>query len=127
MAYDEGFNGAQGATGLNFIAGLWLFFSGIFMSVAGASGNNMLFGAIVAILAAIRYFSSPRAVWLSWLNVLCGLWTIISPWALHFSAARGATTNNVIVGIVIAVLGVWAALGTPVERTTTGTTARVGV
>jgi len=40
----------------------------------------------------------------SWLNVLLGIWVIISPFVVQFAQLPAAMWNNVIVGIVIAIL-----------------------
>jgi hypothetical protein len=102
----------NGASGLNMIAGLWLFLSGFFMNAVtrDVTVHNAIVGGFIVVIAAIRYFGAPKQVWLSWLAALAGLWTIISPWALRFSAVPGPTANNVIVGLVIGSLGCWAAV-----------------
>ncbi len=40
----------------------------------------------------------------SWVNVLLGIWVIISPFVVQFARIPAATWNNVIVGIIIAIL-----------------------
>src|ERR1051326_5016395 len=40
----------------------------------------------------------------SWVNVLLGIWVIISPFVVQFARLPAAMWNNVIVGIVIAIL-----------------------
>jgi hypothetical protein len=40
----------------------------------------------------------------SWINVLLGIWVIISPFVVQFAQLPAAMWNNVIVGIVIALL-----------------------
>ena len=40
----------------------------------------------------------------NWVNVLFGIWVIISPFMLQFARLPAAMWNNVIVGIVIALL-----------------------
>jgi len=46
-------------------------------------------------------------MWQNWLNGILGLWILISPF---FGLSESAmTTNLVIVGIVVAVLGFWSA------------------
>jgi hypothetical protein len=42
----------------------------------------------------------------SWLTILLGIWVIISPFVVQFSQLPAAMWNNVIVGIVIAVLAI---------------------
>jgi hypothetical protein len=39
----------------------------------------------------------------SGLNIIAGIWTIISPWVYGFFNGTGSVWNNVIVGIVIAI------------------------
>jgi hypothetical protein len=43
--------------------------------------------------------------WLSGVNLLVGIWLIISPWVLGFSSTTQATWSTVIAGIIVAVLG----------------------
>ena len=40
----------------------------------------------------------------AWINVLLGIWVIISPFALGFALSPRATWNNVVAGFVVAVL-----------------------
>ena len=52
---------------------------------------------------------------LSWVNFILGLWLIVAPFALHYRdlSARdvsAAMSNNVIVGIVIAIFAIFRAL-----------------
>lgn len=47
---------------------------------------------------------------LSWANFVLGLWLIIAPFALGYRTVPTATWNNVIVGIVVAVLSIIRAL-----------------
>jgi hypothetical protein len=43
--------------------------------------------------------------WLSGINALFGIWVLISPWVLGFSAVKNAAVSCVICGIVVLVLG----------------------
>ena len=49
--------------------------------------------------------------WEEWGNVVLGVWLVISPWVLSFSNITTAMANAVIVGVVVALLALWA-LGT---------------
>jgi hypothetical protein len=88
----------------NLILGAFLFCSPwIFGFEAGhLSQNATISGIIIAILAiaALAAF----AVWEEWLNLIVGLWVLISPWVLGFQGNRTAMTVHVIVGILVAVL-----------------------
>ncbi len=47
---------------------------------------------------------------LSWLVAVAGLWEVLAPFILGYSATTIAMWNAVIVGVVLIVLAVWAAL-----------------
>lgn len=89
----------------NLILGAFLFLSPwIFKYPMGAeSWNAMAAGVIIAVLsiAALTTFT----IWEEWLNLVIGLWLIVSPWALKFQGTSALRTE-VIVGLVVAVLAV---------------------
>lgn len=57
---------------------------------------------------------------LSWANFVLGLWLIVAPFVLHYREITAALWNNVVVGIVIAILAIIRALEssniTPLQR-----------
>ncbi|MGA7616029.1 MAG: SPW repeat protein [Thermoanaerobaculia bacterium] len=113
------------ASGLDVLAGIWLLISPFVITFRGlpnAVTNDVVFGIVVAVLAAIRFFGAYRASWISWLNALIGLWILVSPWFLGFSIAPEAMWNNVLTGIAIIILGGWSALasGATAGETRTG-------
>jgi hypothetical protein len=129
MNRNELFRGDQTSvgwlSGLDTIAGIWLFVSAyVFNNVSRELfWSNFICGIIVTVLAATRAFSAAgrRQPWMSWLNGILGVWTIITPWALRFSGDRSALWSNLITGLVIAVLAFASASAsqrtTPVSRT----------
>lgn len=97
------------ASGLNFLAGIYLLISAwINGATGGSTANGIIFGIIVAILAATR-FSGATGPWASWIDALIGVWMIISPWVYHY-AGEAWMWNSIVVGIIMVVLGVWSAL-----------------
>jgi hypothetical protein len=88
---------------VNLILGATLFFSPwIFGFDAGAESQNaMISGIIIAVLsiAALAAF----AIWEEWLNLIVGLWVIVSPWALGFQGST-AMSVHVVIGLAVAVL-----------------------
>jgi hypothetical protein len=105
----------------NLILGAILFFSPwIFGFDAGrASENAHIAGIVIAVLAiaALAAF----ATWEEWLNLIVGLWTMVSPWVLGFQGTR-AMTVSVVIGIAVAVLAaieLWIMSQNP-PRLTTG-------
>lgn len=95
------------ASGVNLILGIWLFISAwaVNAMASSARSNDVVLGIVVFVLSWIRLANRARAGMASWLNVLAGIWLIIAPFALHYETV-GQVWNSVIVGIVIAVLGI---------------------
>jgi SPW repeat len=87
----------------NLILGAFLFLSPwIFKYPMGAEfWNAVAAGVIIAALsiATLAAFT----VWEEWLNLIVGLWLIVSPWVLKFPD-RSAMRVDVAVGIVVAAL-----------------------
>ncbi len=97
---------------VNIVLGLWMIVSPwvlAYSADSAATSNAVVIGIVVAVLAALELFNV--TAWEEWVNFILGIWLVISPWALRFSGDRAAASNDVILGIVIAVLAIWA-LGT---------------
>ena len=54
----------------------------------------------------------------SWLNFILGLWLIVSPFVLLYRGITNALWDNVIVGIIIAILAIWRAVAAETEGMT---------
>ena len=105
---------------VNLILGVFLFFSPWFFHFApGAeSWNAWVAGIVIAALsiAALSAF----AEWEEWLNLIVGLWILVSPWALKFSGSTNAMRTDVIVGLIVAVIAaieLWMLHRTPPRLT----------
>src|ERR1700726_3931389 len=87
----------------NLILGGILFISPwIFGFDAGrASENANIAGIVIAVLAVAAL--AAFAVWEEWLNLIVGLWTLVSPWLLGFQGTR-AMTVHVVIGAAVAIL-----------------------
>jgi len=74
--------------------------------------DNVIVGIIIAILAAWRALAAEnsRMAVTSWITALLGVWTLAAPFALRYSSTANAMWNNVVVGIVIAILATYRAL-----------------
>lgn len=88
---------------VNFVAGICLMLAPWVLGFAGetkAAWDAWLTGAAIALVAigALVAF----APWEEWLNLLLGIWAIIAPWALGFSALTYAVAAHVVVGVVVA-------------------------
>jgi hypothetical protein len=104
-----------GLSGLNVIAGIWLI---VAPWVLGYSKdpywNDIVFGAIVALIALARVSGAYRASWLSWINALIGIWLFISAWVVDKTGTAGG--NDVILGVIVFILAVASASATPLWR-----------
>lgn len=108
------------ASGLDVLAAIWLLISPFVLrfTLSTPTSNNVILGIIVGILALIRFSGGFELVVLSWINLLLGIWVLISPWVLGFAGHTTPMTNNVITGIVIIILAAWSALATSSPRST---------
>jgi hypothetical protein len=104
----------------NLILGAILFLSPwIFGFDAGRpSQNAYVIGIVITVLAiaALAAF----AVWEEWLNLIVGLWTLVSPWVLNFQGTRAMTVTAVI-GAAVAILAaieLWIMTQNPPRLTT---------
>ena len=67
-----------------------------------AAGNAVLCGLLmlaftVAALVRVRD-------WRSWMNLIPGVWVLLSPWIFGFATHIGATVIHVIIGLVVSIL-----------------------
>lgn len=106
----------------NLILGAILFVSPwIFGFPAGAPTQNaFVAGIVIAVisLAALAAF----AVWEEWLNLIVGLWVLVSPWVLGFAGGT-AMNAHVIIGAIVAILAaieLWILYQRPPRRTAAG-------
>lgn len=49
--------------------------------------------------------------WLSWTNVILGLWLIAAPFALGYASVGTAVAEDVILGVIVAAFALWRVLG----------------
>ena len=99
--------------GLVLLAGLWLAISPWVIHFNGTdpaiTANNLIIGLAVAVLALGLTLLPQRMVRLSWTTAILGVWVAVSQWVIHQSGtAAGIWVNNLITGVIIAVLSVVA-------------------
>ena len=99
----ENWTNAKWCDVANLVLGAFLFFSPwMFGFDAGkVSGNAYISGIVIAVLAiaALAAF----AIWEEWLNLIVGLWTLVSPWVLGFQGTT-AMMVHVLIGVAVAAL-----------------------
>ena len=109
---------ARTASGANILLGVWLLCSpwAFGYDERGAILNSMIVGALIAAMAALRIASLHKSAGYSGINLLLALWTVASPWSFMYANNQGALVNNVIVGVLVAVLALWSVNATEAEQ-----------
>jgi hypothetical protein len=86
---------------INLILAALLFISPWVLGFASATvpaWNAWIVGVVLAVLAIAAISAS--AEWEEWISALLGVWLIISPWVLRFSATTDAVRADVILGVL---------------------------
>ncbi len=98
-------------SGLNVLLSLWLIISPFVLSFAGSTGMwiAVITGAVVLVLAWLRYNSPAMGPGLSWLVCLLGVWLIVAPFLFGMAGVTRLLIDYVIVGIGYIVFGAWSA------------------
>jgi SPW repeat len=102
----------RAASGLNVLAGIWLIIAPFVLGYSGGDPywNDIVFGAITGVPALARVAGALRAFWLSWINMLIGVWIFVS--AFWLDATSAAQTNDIVLGAIVFVLAVASATAT---------------
>lgn len=96
---------------LNVVAGIWLIIAPFLLLYRNSTAriNDIVVGAVIVVFALIRAIApGAGTAWLSWLNTLCGLWLIVASFALGYAGV--ARPNEVILGIIVVIFGLWSAV-----------------
>jgi hypothetical protein len=110
------------ASWVNFILGLWLIVASFalgFSHVPGAAAEDVILGVLIAVFA-LWAASTVAASGPSWVEFALGVWVVIAPFVLGYSAASAVeVTNDVIVGAVVLLLALVRVVGArrPVRTT----------
>lgn len=96
------------ASGITFLAGLWLMLSSYFMGL-GFTSNEFIVGIIVAAISLIGMYSVEQATWVSWVNGIMGVWLLITP---IFMAGLTTTLiwNSVVLGVIVLGAAIWSGM-----------------
>jgi SPW repeat-containing protein len=95
----------------NLVLGVWLAISPWVLSYAAQptpAWNAHAVGVVigVAALAALVAFQA----WEEWVKAVLAAWLIVSPYVLGFSGLTSAFWNQLIVGVLVGALAIWAAV-----------------
>ena len=97
------------------IAGVWEILAPFilgFSNLAAGVWNNVIVGILLIIFGAWAALSANVGTGktLDWISAVLGLWLVVSPFILGTAVVAAALWNDIIVGVIVIILGVWAAL-----------------
>jgi hypothetical protein len=107
---------------INLILGIWLIIAPFAlgsMAMHVAVGNNVVLGILLIASSWWILAAATEAVGVSWFQMLCGIWLIISPFILHYGGLTHAMANDVVVGIIAFVVGLLESQARAHTRVTT--------
>lgn len=70
-----------------------------------AAWNAWILGVVIAVLSLWAAFQF--AEWHDWVTGVLGVWLVVSPWIVGFTALGAALWNTVVVGLLILALAAW--------------------
>jgi len=94
------------------IVGVWELVAAFvlgYSTTSAALWNAVIFGIALIILGIWAAVSSREETdkTLDWINLAVGIWLILAPFLLGYTAVATAVLNDVIVGLVVVVLAGW--------------------
>ncbi|RWF63555.1 MAG: hypothetical protein EOS47_18615 [Mesorhizobium sp.] len=101
--------GKRGQDWINLVLAICLFISPWIIGFAAETmpaWNAWIVGVALGALALATL--SVFAEWEEWVNLVLGLWLIVSPWLLGFMANANAMATHVVLGILVVAASAWA-------------------
>ncbi len=97
------------------VAGLWEIVAPFIFGMTATTAflwDAIIIGLALVVLGVWAALANQETTvkYLNWINAVLGLWLIIAPFVLSYSSAAAAMWNDIIIGLVVLVLGTWAAL-----------------
>src|SRR4051812_29079376 len=98
---------------VNLMLGLWLFASPWVLDYAGttAAFNAYVLGTGIFVFAAFASYV-PKA-WEEMVNTLLGIWLVLAPFVLGFTAMTAVAMHTVVIGVLVTAFAVWAMFSDP--------------
>lgn len=96
------------------LLGIWLIVSPWalgYLADTTAAWNAYAVGIVVVVAAAATLVAFHR--WEEWINVVLGAWLIVSPFVLGQTGQTTVMWNQIVTGILIGGLALWASMETP--------------
>ncbi len=95
---------------VSLVLGIWLFFSpwilSFYSTMPAMSWNFFIVGAAFFVFGAFGL--NQRSLWEEWVNLVLGIWMIVSPWVLQYAGNVTPRDDAIVIGIIVAVMSIWA-------------------
>lgn len=94
---------------IDVVLALWL----ILGSFIGGFGNvpskasDVILGFFLAFLSVHRAIPTEESRWMSLVGIVIGCGAIAAPFVFSYSDVSSATTNNIIVGVLVVLVSAW--------------------
>lgn len=111
----ESIQSAKIATNTNIGIGVWLILAPFILGYSGLPApmwNDVVCGVLIVVLGGIRTSGILQNVGLSYTNAGIGAWLIAAPFVLGYSNLPAPMWNDIAVGVLVLVLGIWSAQAT---------------
>lgn len=89
---------------ISVVIGLWLIASPFALGYTGivqATVNDISLGVVIAATSLWMALKVNTPAWLGWALMLFGVWVIVAPFALAYSATTSATMNDAVTGVIV--------------------------
>jgi len=105
------------ATWITIFSGIWLLLSPFVLMYADQTPtvNDSMIGLIIGVLALSRILTPIKSLWLGRITILLGFWLILAPFVLGYGSSP-ARLNDVLLGILLAVVSFWHSNTTAVHH-----------
>ncbi|HMF97068.1 MAG TPA: SPW repeat protein [Vicinamibacterales bacterium] len=92
---------------INLLVGIWLLIAPFMLNGfahATVAANDVVLGfLLIATFSWMLAVTAASAFW-AWFQVLCGLWLIVSPYALRYTDLHASTGNDLLMGLITIVV-----------------------
>ncbi len=108
FAPGEGASPRAGST-LNLIAGIWLVIAPFVFgySTVAMMNDSVITGIVVAILAVVG-LTIASETWSRWLNLIAGIWLIVSAAIYRAAESPALIWNAIIMGVLVIAFSAWS-------------------
>jgi hypothetical protein len=109
VEYERRFTINSAMPAVQLFIGLWLLASIYFLQFTiypDARFNAAMMGWMVIGISLTRLAVSPPWQWVGWVNVLLGIWIVVSPFAMGLGHVTDMMVSFVVAGVLLIVTGV---------------------